>query len=61
MPELADQPGRRSHICARTPDGFIIVEVWDSCDALERSPAALPVLAEVGLSGPRELPVHHLM
>jgi hypothetical protein len=63
MPELADQPGRRSHICARTPDGFVVVEMWDTCDAFERYTALLfPVLAEVGLQAePRALPVHHVM
>lgn len=63
MPELADQPGRRSHVCARTPDGFVVVEVWDTCDAYERYTTLLfPVLEEVGLHAQqRALPVHHSM
>ena len=63
MPELADQPGRRSHVCARTPDGFVVVEVWDTRDAYERYAALLlPVCEEVGLRAqPRPLPVHHQM
>ena len=27
-PPITDQPGRQSHICFRTDDGFTVVDVW---------------------------------
>jgi len=63
MPELADQQGRASHVCAATGDGFVVVEHWEARDAYEHYARLLdPVLVECGLTGRRQvLPVHHTM
>lgn len=56
MPELADQPGRSSHVCAPFEDGFLVVEIWESADAFEHYRRMLdPLLAEVGLVGTQRL------
>ena len=63
VPELGDQPGRRSHVCAQTDDGFIVVEVWESPDAFDHFLRLFgPLMTEVGLPcEPRIAPVHHAM
>ena len=63
MPELGDQPGRTSHVCAATEQGFVVVEQWASHDAYEHYVRLLdPVLTECGLADRRQvLPVHYAM
>ena len=63
VPELGDQPGRRSHVCSRTANGFVVVEVWESADAFEHFLRLFgPTLTEVGLEcDPRVAAVHHAM
>ena len=63
LPELADQPGRHTHLCTLTDDGFVVLEVWDTEAAYERFLRTFrAVMAEVGLScEPRVSAVHHFM
>ena len=63
VPEVADQPGRLSHVCAETDDGFVVVEVWETVDAFRHfSHLFGPLLAEVGLAcEPQIAAVHHSM
>jgi hypothetical protein len=50
--------GQLDHIAGPTPDGFRIIDVWESAEAYERFERA--VLAPLGFAGaPRtEFPVH---
>ena len=32
---LLNQPGRRSHVCFETDDGYMVVDIWDSLEAFE--------------------------
>jgi hypothetical protein len=63
LPELADQPGRRAHVCTLTADGFEVVEVWETEAAYEHFLRIFrAVMAEVGLTcEPRVTAVHHFM
>ena len=57
-PDGAWPEGQLSHTAGPTPDGFRVIDVWDSREAFERFER--DVLAPLGFSGaPRvEFPVH---
>jgi hypothetical protein len=49
-------PGLLSHTAGRGPNGFRVVDVWESREALERFGAILlPVLADIGVQGEPEI------
>ena len=52
--------GLLAHIAGEGPDGFRVVDVWESEDAFGRFGASLmPVLAELGVEGqPEVYPAH---
>ena len=55
-------PGRRSHTAARKGDGYLVVDVWESQEALDRFlEVLLPALQEVGSTSPppQVYPVHN--
>jgi hypothetical protein len=60
-PDGAWPEGQINHIAGPTPDGFRVIDVWDSRQAFERFER--DVLAPLGFSGmPRiEFPVHNLV
>lgn len=54
-------PGVISHTSAPTPDGWMVVDVWESEEAFERfAEIIVPALQELGISDvrPKILPVH---
>ena len=61
--DLRVQPARSHHVCYQTPDGFTIVDVWQSeADFAAFSDALYPILAELGLQAePRIYPLHNTM
>lgn len=55
-------PGRRSHTAARKGDGYLVVDVWESQEALDRFLEVLvPALQEAGSTGapPKTYPIHN--
>jgi hypothetical protein len=42
---LLHQPGRRSHVCIETDDGYMVVDIWDSLEAFEEFGKVLGDLA----------------
>jgi hypothetical protein len=52
--------GQLSHIAGPTPDGFRVIDVWETAEAFERFERH--VLAPLGLGGVSrvEFPVHNL-
>ncbi len=49
-------PGLLSHTAGQGPNGFRVVDVWESREALEQFGAVLmPVLADVGVQGEPEI------
>jgi hypothetical protein len=49
-------PGLLSHTAGQGPNGFRVVDVWDSQESLERFGAVLlPVLREIGVEGEPEI------
>jgi hypothetical protein len=60
-PNGAWPEGQINHIAGPTPEGFRVIDVWDSREAFERFER--DVLAPLGFSGmPRiEFPVHNLV
>jgi hypothetical protein len=61
----ADWPveGLLVHVAGQGPDGFRVVDVWESQEALEAFGAILlPLLAELGVDGEPEIyPAHSLV
>ncbi len=59
-------PGRLSHVTTRKGTGYLVVDVWESQEALDRFFQVLgPLLQQVG-SGPEQqsvqiLPVHNVI
>lgn len=54
-------PGIVSHTAAPTPDGWLVVDVWESEEAFERfAEFIVPTLEELGVpdAQPRIFPVH---
>jgi hypothetical protein len=60
-PDGAWPDGQISHIAGPTPDGFRVVDVWESREAFERFER--DVLAPLGFAGAPvvEFPVHNLL
>jgi hypothetical protein len=61
--QIFDQPKRISHVCYRTDDGFIVVDVWEDEAAFTAfGPVIGPAIAAAGLTGaPRIYPVEATM
>ena len=56
--------GRRVHVAFPKPDGWMVVDVWESEEELGRFAAILmPLLAEAGVTPPRPRmhPIHSLV
>ena len=63
---LADwpAPGLLSHVAGPTADGWFVVDVWESEEALQRFGEILgPIVAKMGFTPtpPRIIPVHNLV
>jgi hypothetical protein len=57
-------PGRQFHVAARTGDGYLVTDVWESQAALDRFFQTLgPLLEQAGgrLDPPQIYPVHNLI
>lgn len=56
-------PGLLSHTAAPTPDGWLVVEVWESEEAFRRfGETLMPILAEIGpVPQPKVYPVHNMV
>ena len=57
-------PGRRFHVAARNGDGYLVVDLWESQEDLDRFLLMLlPALADAGgsHSQPRTYPVHNII
>jgi hypothetical protein len=57
-------PGLLSHVAGPTPDGWFVVDVWESEDALQRFGEILgPVMEKMGFGPitPRIVPVHNIV
>ena len=55
-------PGRQFHVAARKGDGYLVVDVWESQEALDRFAQTLLPLLEQGASTafqPQIYPVHN--
>jgi hypothetical protein len=55
-------PGRLSHVAARKGGGYLVVDVWESREALDRfAQTLLPILQELGTPPvePELYPVHN--
>ena len=57
--------GRRFHVGSPTPSGFLVVDVWDSMEELDRfaKGSLIPAMLESGVTPgqPRVLPAHLLV
>jgi hypothetical protein len=54
-------PGLVSHVAAATPDGWLVVDVWESEEAFRRfGEVIIPILKELGVADarPKVYPVH---
>ena len=48
--EITDQPHRSHHVCYRTGDGFVVVDVWDDEESFAAFGAIIgPASAKAGL------------
>ena len=59
---LGHPPGRLAHVAARKGNGYIVTDVWESQETLERfQQAFLPLLQQLGipLPPPQFYPVHN--
>ena len=55
-------PGRQFHVAARKGDGYLVVDVWESQEALDRfAQTLLPLLEQTGTPTfqPQVYPVHN--
>ena len=47
-------PGRLSHVAARKGNGYIVTDVWESQEALDRfAQTVMPLLQQVGAAPPQ--------
>lgn len=56
--------GRRSHTAAAKDGGWLVVDIWDSPDALNQfAPTLMPILAKNGVTPPQPqvYPAHNLV
>jgi hypothetical protein len=56
--------GRRSRVAASKDGGWLVVDVWDSPDALNQfAPTLMPILAKNGVTPPQPqvFPAHNLV
>ena len=57
-------PGRQFHVAARKGDGYLVVDVWESQEALDRfAQTLLPLMEQVGSTPfqPHIYPVHNIV
>jgi hypothetical protein len=56
--------GRLYHVAAPTPDGFLVIDVWESGERLERfSKILVPLIQKTGATPavPQIYPVHNII
>ena len=57
-------PGRQFHVAARNGDGYLVVDVWESQEALDRfAQTLIPLLQQAGAAPPQTqiYPVHNII
>lgn len=56
--------GRLYHVSSQAPDGWFVVDIWESQEALDRfAPVLMPILEGVGVDPPQPklLPTHNVV